>query len=346
MVGLRKFHHFLLAVVAVFCFIESNAQSSGTDSYSILNLKNNAKTAALGMSFLPSLTDDIGAAINNPSTISTENHNDFSLGYSSFFAGINQATIAASHSINNIGSFGFGLQYLNYGSFDMTEENGDVTGKFSAADYVFTLAWGRMLDSNIYIGTNIKPVFSQYESYSAFALAIDLAVSYQSKDRSWAASFMARNMGAEISKFAQADGKLPFELQFAASKRLAHAPLVLYLGLNNLQKWNIREDDPLNPRDEADLGGNVREESAVAAFTDNLFRHVQIGAEFIPSKYFYLAFGYSWKQNREMKLDDAFSVAGLSYGVGINYKGFRLAYSRCEYHRYGSPNYISLLIRL
>ncbi|MEE1203102.1 MAG: hypothetical protein UHN59_02265, partial [Bacteroidales bacterium] len=76
------------------------------------------------------------------------------------------------------------------------------------------------------------------------------------------------------------------------------------------------------------------------------FRHVQIGAEFIPSKYFYLAFGYSWKQNREMKLDDAFSVAGLSYGVGINYKGFRLAYSRCEYHRYGSPNYISLLVRL
>lgn len=346
MTPLRKFPALLFMATMILCFGKINAQISGTDSYSVLNLKNNAKTAALGMSFLPSLCDDIGAAINNPSTISSLNHNDFSLGYTSLFAGINQASIAASHSLNNIGSFGFGLQYLNYGKFDMTEENGDVTGSFSAADYVFTLAWGRMLDSNIYIGTNIKPVFRQYESYSSFALAIDLAVSYQSKDRTWAASFMARNMGAEIRKFADVDAKLPFELQFAASKRLKHAPFVIYLGLNNLQKWNIRENDPLNPRDETDLSGNVRKENRFAAFADNLFRHVQIGAEFVPSKYFYLAVGYSWKQNREMKLDDAFSVAGLSYGFGVNYDRFRLAYSRCEYHRYGSPNYISLLVRL
>jgi hypothetical protein len=236
--------------------------------------------------------------------------------------------------------------FVNYGNFDMTEENGDVTGRFTAADYVFILSWNKMLDSNIYIGANLKPVFCQYESYSSSAIAIDLGVSYQSDDRTWALSFLARNMGTQITRFALADATLPFELQLTASKKLAHAPFVVYLGLNNLQKWNIREEDPLNPRDEVDLSGNVTKENKFAGFTDNLFRHVQAGVEFVPSQHFYIALGYSWKQNREMNLTDAFSIAGLSYGFGINYRQFRIAYSRCEYHRYGSPNFVSLLIKL
>jgi hypothetical protein len=47
-----------------------------------------------------------------------------------------------------------------------------------------------------------------------------------------------------------------------------------------------------------------------------------------------------------MKVDDAFSFAGLSYGVGINYKAYSLSYARNEYHIYGSPNYITLSCKL
>jgi hypothetical protein len=333
-------------LIALFSTFITFAQIGGTNSYSILNLKHNARNAALGMDFLPSFCDDIGVAISNPSGISPLNHGNISLSYTNFFGDINQASIATAYNTKNIGTFALGLQYLNYGNFDMTEENGDVTGRFTAADYVFILSWNKMLDSNIYIGANLKPVFCQYESYSSSAIAIDLGVSYQSDDRTWALSFLARNMGTQITRFALADATLPFELQLTASKKLAHAPFVVYLGLNNLQKWNIREEDPLNPRDEVDLSGNVTKENKFAGFTDNLFRHVQAGVEFVPSQHFYIALGYSWKQNREMNLTDAFSIAGLSYGFGINYRQFRIAYSRCEYHRYGSPNFVSLLIKL
>ncbi len=337
---------FCCLVLLSLCFGKLFAQDGGANAYSVLTLRSNAKTAALGMDFLPGFTDDVGAAINNPSALGAHNHNDFSLTYTALFAGINQASLAYSHSVDKIGSFALGLQYLNYGKFDMTEENGDVVGSFSASDYVITISWGKMLDSNVFIGANIKPTFSQYETYSSSAIAIDLAVSYQSNDRSWAASLMARNMGTQLTKFAYEDASLPFDLQLALSKKLKHAPFTVYLGLNSLHRWNIRENDPLNPRDEVDLNGNVIKENKFSGFADNLFRHVQVGAEFTPSKYFYLSVGYSWKQNREMSLSDAFSLAGLSYGFGINYKQFRLAYSRCEYHRYGSPNYVSLLVKL
>lgn len=337
----------LLAISVLFLsFGDCFSQFGGESSYSVLTLAQSAKTRALGVDFVSSFTDDVSMVITNPATLSSLNHKTFSLTYAYLFSGINQAALAASRTVDKLGSFAIGFQYLNYGNFDMTEENGDIVGKFSAADYVFTFSWSRMLDSNVYIGANIKPVFSKYESYSSSAIALDLSVGFQSKDRTWSASLMARNMGTQIMKFANEDASLPFDLAFAASKKLNHAPFVLYLELNNLHRWNIREDDPLNPRDKTDLNGNVEKENEVSGFLDNMFRHVQFGVEFVPSKYFYLAAGYSWKQNREMQVSDAFSLAGLSYGFGLNYRQFRLAYSRCEYHKYGSPNYVSLLIKL
>lgn len=322
------------------------SQLGGTHAYSILNLRNSAKTAALGVDVLSCFTDDVSAVMTNPSIISTENHNDFALTYTALFDGISQAGLAYSYSLGAFGNLGAGLQYLNYGDFEMTEENGDVVGRFTANEYAFTLAWSKMLDSNVYIGASLKPIYSQYETYSSFALAIDLAVSYQSNNRSWAASVIARNIGKQISTFATQEESLPFDLQLALYKKLKHAPLSIYASITNLHKWNIREDDELNPRDEVDLNGEVRKENKFVGIMDNALRHLQFGVEFTPSKYFYLALGYSWKQNREMQIDDTFSLAGLSYGVGLNYKQFRLAYSRNEYHRYGSPNFITFLVRL
>lgn len=340
--------HKLLLVISLLFLSVGNcfSQFGGENAYSVLTLQQSAKTRALGVDFISSFTDDISAVMTNPATLSPLNHKTFALTYTYLFSGINQAVLAGGYSVKGIGTFALGFQYLNYGNFDMTEENGDVVGKFSAADYVITLSWGKMLDSNVYIGANLKPVFSKYESYSSSAIAIDLSVGFQSNDRTWSASLMARNMGAQIKKFANEDSSTPFDLEFAAAKKLNHAPFILYLELNNLHKWDIREDDPLNPRDKTDLNGNVEKENRFSGFMDNLFRHVQIGTEFVPSKYFYLALGYSWKQNREMQVGDAFSLAGLSYGFGLNYRQFRLAYSRCEYHKYGSPNYVSLLIKL
>jgi hypothetical protein len=336
----------LIILVVLLSTSGVKSQIGGSAIYSVLTLQSSAKTAALGMDFLPCFTEDVSAIINNPSTISERNHNDIGITYTSLFNGINQTSLAYSHSIDKIGNLALGVQYLNYGSFDMTEENGDVVGKFTAADYVFTLSWGKILDSNVFIGANLKPVFSQYESYNGFALAIDLAASYQSSDRTWALSLMARNMGKQIKKLANEDFSLPFDLQLSASKKLAHAPLTVYAAITDLHRWNLREDDPLNPRDEIDLNGEITKENKFVGIIDNAFRHLQIGVEFTPSKYFYIAAGYSWKRNREMQINDAFSIAGLSYGIGINYSRFRLSYSRNEYHRYGAPNYVSLLIKI
>ena len=95
MIGNSKYNKYVAAfVVLSLLSLSLSAQMGGTNSYSFLNLKRSAKTAALGMDFLPSITDDVGAALTNPTTLSPINHKDVSITYTNFFNEINQAAIA------------------------------------------------------------------------------------------------------------------------------------------------------------------------------------------------------------------------------------------------------------
>ena len=338
-----------IAIVSILClsFFGSKAQQEIYEAYSVLNLRSSARVAALGMNFLPWQVNDVSVAITNPSILSSQMNNQFAVGYTNLFAGTWQGNFAYSHTFNKVGSMSFGMNYVGYGDFKRTEPNGDEKGDFSVNDYMFTIGWGRMLDSNVYIGANLKPIFSQYESYSSFALAFDLSATYVSDNRSFTATLMARNFGTQLKTFNEIEEKLPFELELGISKKLKHAPFQIFVMATNLQKWDLRENDPLNPRDEIDpFSGEIKRENKFSGILDNSFRHLNFGANFQPSKNFYLAFGYSWKQSREMYLQDAFSLAGFSYGFGFQIKKFQLSYARNEYHKYGSPNHLTLLVSL
>ena len=336
-----------LTIILSLSFFASIAQNELYEAYSVLKLRSSARVASLGMDFLPWQVNDVSVAITNPSILNSQMNNQFAIGYTNLFADIWQGNLAYSHSFDKIGNFSFGMNYVGYGKFKRTEANGDEKGDFSANDYMFTIGWGRMLDSNVYIGANFKPIFSQYENYSSFAIAFDLAATYISDNRSFTATFMARNFGTQLKSFYEIEEKLPFQLELGISKKLQHAPFQVFVMATNLQKWNLREDDPLNPRDKVDpFTGEIKRENTFLGGLDNTFRHLNFGANFQPSKNFYIAFGYSWKQSREMYIQDAFSLAGFSYGFGFQIKKFQLSYARNEYHKYGSPNHLTLLVRL
>jgi hypothetical protein len=344
-----------LLFIGMFLFMPNYAQKGGSNLYGFLNNFNqNATIASLGMDFVCVWTDDINLVLSNPSLLSERVNNDFSLTYTDIFAGIAQYSLAYSHTFKTFGSFAFGVQYLNYGKFSYTEANGDyhyndngTTQTFYVSDYAFHIAWGKQLDENVFIGATVKPVISQYESYSAFALAFDVAASYIGTNRLWGLTFMLRNFGSQLKSFNTEKETMPFDVAINVSKKLKHAPLTLYASFTDINRWNLRMEDPLNVSQQTDIEGNIiNEESAFLNELDNAFRHLLVGIKLSPFKYFDISLGYSWKRNREMSVGDAFSLTGLSYGINVYIKQFTLSYARSEYHKYGSPNYISLSVKL
>ena len=289
---------------------------------------------------------DLTIGIDNPSLICDGMASSGVLSFVPMFSGSNMGTLAYAHRFDRIGTVVFGFHFVNYGRFDEYDEEDNYLGGFSAGDYSISVGWGMWLDSNFSVGATFKPVLSQYESYTAFAVLFDVAGSYVSDDRRFAATLMGRNIGAQIVTFDETVEHVPFELSAELSYKLKNAPFRLFFAATELQRWNLRYEDPLNPTTTTDpFTGEVTKESWLAGTFDNLMRHTLMGVELSLGKSLFARVGYSWRQTAEMRGFDAFNLSGFSFGLGLRTKKFEFSYARHNYHLSQAPNYLTLSYR-
>ncbi len=295
------------------------------------------------MDYLAVPSPSVSLALDNPSLIALPLSDNIALGYIAMFRGSGFGTAAYAHTFQKVGTMVFGLRYCSYGSFDGYTFDDVSTGTFHAADYIFSIGWGRAIDSNFFIGATLKPIYSHYDSYSAFAFAIDVAASYISDSRRFSASVMGRNIGAQIITFSSNVEHLPYEITAGMSYKLRNAPFRLFVNLAELQHWNLAYDDALNPTTTVDpFSGTVKTQSDIATFFDNMGRHLHVGVELNITQSFFARVGYNYRQTKEMKAAETLNVSGFSFGFAFRIKGFEIAYSHNNYHLWQAPNYISI----
>ena len=324
-------------------FTSASAQIAGLNTLSLLDRGSSARTAGLGFDYLSLYGGDVATALDNPSLITTDLHNQAALSYINMFRGTNMGSLAYARKLGKVGTLVFGFHFNSYGRFEEYDEEDNYLGDFYAADYALSVGWGMWIDSNFSIGANFKPVLSQYESYTALAVAFDLAGSYTSNDRRFASTLMARNIGAQIMTFDETVEHLPFELSASLSYKLKNAPFRIFFAATELQKWNLRYNDKLNPTSQVDaFTGEVTEEKPFVGFMDKLMRHTVFGVELNIGTALFARVGYSYRQMAEMKGADALNMSGFSFGVGLHVKKFEFSYARSNYHYGQAPNYFTL----
>lgn len=321
-------------------------QSDGT--YDFLNMSSSARVAALGGTFLPINDSDIQSVASNPSLINHVTNNSLSLSYVDYYNDINIGTIQYGRTFEKIGSFAGTIQYNDYGDFYYSDATGiQQNTNFSVSDYIINIGWGRQLNERLSIGANMKFAGLQYEDNSSFAVAVDIAGTYQSENN-WVFSFVARNIGAELyNNYQGYRAKLPFRLQAGASKKLEHLPLTFIFVYDNVQKWDLSYDDPLDLENNYDpMTGEMKQKSKMDKFAKNLFSHVVAAGELNIGKNLVIRIGYNYGLRQNMKTPTKKGAVGFSYGFGINIYKFKISYSRSEMHIHGSPNYITITTNL
>ncbi len=344
-----KRRYLILFVMTLFV-IEIQGQTSN-GAYSFLDMTSSARVAALGNTALSIYDNDIELAAYNPSLITYEMHKDVVLSYVNYYAGINYGMLQYGHhfySDHDRGTFTATMQFHSYGSMKYADEQGNVDGStFTPSDFNMMIGWGRQLTPHWSIGANVKFAGIQFERYKTFALAADVAASYRT-DNGWMFSATARNIGYELySNFEGDRNKLPFHLSAGISKRLEHVPFLFSVVYENIQKWDLTYDDPLDLDGNYDaITGTTKEKSGAAKFADNLMRHIVIGGEIYIGKNLVLRAAYNYGMRQNLKTPTAKGLCGFSYGIGIRIWELSINYSRSEMHIYGSPNYITISTNL
>ncbi len=320
----------------------ANAQVGGVKTYAFLNLPNSAKISALG-GFNVSLKDP-NIIFSNPALMDSSTANFFNLSYVNYFAGVNWGYSSYTFKPSKYGNFAVGIQYINYGDFTAADEIGNITGSFTASDYIFTALWSYKLDSFWSVGVSLKPILSAYEIYSSFGLASDLGLNYISRSGNFSAGLVFRNFGTQIKPYVSGNyEKLPFDVQFGVSQRLAHAPFRFSLLLHDLNKFDLSYTVP---QTSTNLLSTNTSKSAMGEFADLSLRHLIAGVEILPSKSFYIAIGYNYQRRQEMKLDTYSGLTGFSTGLGINLKKFSFNYGIAKYHAVGSSQNFTISLNL
>jgi len=344
-----KIRYTLLLLVAFLIIIpRTHAQVGGESTYEFLNLPNSARIAALGGSYLAVYDKDITLTLANPSLITEDMHNNLGFSFIDYYTDINYGYAQYARTFKKIGTFVASLQFINYGEFDRADETGQRNGTFTAGEYALNIGWGRKLSPHWSIGANIKGIYSSFESYNSWGIAVDVAGSYIHEKAGFTASLIARNIGLQLGTYYSGQTHpLPFELQLGMSQGLKHLPLTFSFLYHTMQTWDLTYEDPLVVAENTDpITGEETQQSGFADFGDKLMRHIVIGAELNITDFLSLRGGYNYGRRQDNQVSTKKSTVGFSWGIGLRISKFHFSYARSRYHLAGSPNYITLTFNL
>lgn len=325
-------------------------QLGGRATYEFLNLTPSARVSALGGNLITVRDDDVNLAYANPAMLNAEVHQALAFSHNFHFNGISNGYFAYGHHLQKADlSLHAGIQYVNYGTFDQTNDRGEIEGEFKASEYAFVLGGAKMVDERLALGANLKMITSQLESYTSLGFTSDLAAMYLDTASNLAISLVFRNVGSQVQTYREANFEpLPFDLQLGISKKLEYLPFRFSVIYHHLDRWNVIYDDPNRENATISFGDVDTERSPTSIWIDNFFRHLIFNGEFLLGKKenLRLRLGYNHYLRKELSVENFRSLAGFTFGFGIKINRFRLDYGRTNYHLAGGTNHLSISTNL
>src|SRR5699024_3610746 len=100
------------------------------------------------------------------------------INYIDYLADINYSSLAYVHHWEKTGTWGFGLQYMDYGTFEGFDEGGNEASDFNARDYAITISHAHTIGA-FTLGSNLKFAQSILGPYGASALLLDIGGVYK-----------------------------------------------------------------------------------------------------------------------------------------------------------------------
>jgi len=337
---LKKIIFFNVFFCSTFCF----AQLGGQSTYQFLNLVSSPRQAALGGKVLTNIDWDVTQALYNPSTINVEMDNQLALNYTSYLGGITYGTAAYAYTWDRrVQTYHAGLTYINYGEFAGYNEFGEETGEFSGTEMALSLGYAAQVGfTDFYVGANLKFINSSLERFTSFGIATDLAIIYINKRLDFQGTLVVRNLGTQITTYAETYESLPLEIDIGLSQKLKNVPLRWHITLENLQQWPIGNPNPA--RTTTDFDGNQTPEKV--GFLAQVIRHTIVGAELFPNKGFNIRLGYNFRRAEELRILEQRNFSGLSAGFSIRLNKMRFSYTHAKYTAAANSNFFGLQVDL
>jgi hypothetical protein len=273
----------------------------GQSPYDFLQLGISARTAGLAGAFV-SVAEDPAAVFINPAAIGTVNESRLSFTLLKHALDINSGAATYMLKPGNTGErISVSALFTSYGSFDRTDNNGAVTGSFSASNLALSATYSNVLDSNLTYGFTGKLIYASLADASSMAIAADAGVLYRFPKSRTNIGFSILNIGTQLSRFNGYSESLPVDVRLGINHRLRGLPLLINFSFHHLA-------------DEVDV------------FFDRI-ANFSVGGEIVLSKVIDVRVGYDNVVRDAVSTEGQRKLSGFSAGLGIKTKPVLIDYA-------------------
>jgi hypothetical protein len=289
----------------------------GTTAFEFLRNDVGARAAALGGSFLTS-SDDPNLLFSNPAGLATLSTRRVSVGFFKHLLDINSGSVSFGTEIPRLGFIGAGVNYINYGEFKRTGEEGQDLGTFGAGDLSLTAGYASELRAGLTYGVAAKFIYSAIAEAHSTAGALDFGLQYAAVPGRVVVGASVLNLGTQFNPYVSTREPLPLDVQIGASVAPEHLPAVIMLSFHKLNE------------DQDNFGKRLKQ--------------FIVGVEFTASPNVLLRVGYNNERRQELKIGQSSGLAGFSIGGGILTGAYTIDYAFTSYGKIGSVHRISIAL--
>ena len=199
-------------ILAACLFAPAGAWAAASGAGAVFKLGAGSKAAALSEAFTAGAGDP-AVMFSNPAGLAHEKGSSAMASHSVWFESVNYTVAAYNRHSEKYGTFGFGLQMLNYGEIDSTDNTGVADGSFSPRDLALSAGLGRALGENWTAGAQVKFLSSKIEN-SASAFLADLGAQY--RRGAVTAGLSLQNAGTKL-KYGSVSESVPTQVRLGAA---------------------------------------------------------------------------------------------------------------------------------
>lgn len=307
------------SVCPLFCLafvLAGTAAAQDASGYGYLHLPVSARGWALGGTSISVVEPELSLAEQNPSLLCREMSGQMVLSYTRLQGDANLGYAAYAGKFLEQGAWSVGMRFIDYGDFKGYDEWGSPTGSFGVKDMSLQGAVGYPVNDRLRIGAQMKFLYSSYESYSAFAMGVDVGMNYYDEAEGNSFSVTLTNLGGQFKAlYDERKESMPTQLNLGWSHELQHLPFCFSITGYHLLDWD---------HDFVDGNGTVQSYKNA----EMVFNHLIFGLEWTSSDHIWFAASYNYRNQRRFIGQGGF-LRGVGLGAGVNYGklAFQVAYA-------------------
>ncbi|MCH5346928.1 MAG: type IX secretion system protein PorQ [Muribaculaceae bacterium] len=324
-----------VATMAIVALVGRAAESS--PAYNFLNIPSSTLAYGLGGINITNIFDDVNNIDQNPALLGAEYHKQIGLNYMHYVGGSNFAGAKFALRGSERSAWAAGIQYFGYGEIKGMDEMGNPTSNFSPKDLTVNVMYSHDITERLRGGINLKFVSSNYEQYSALALATDLGINYYDDERDLSLSVVVANLGGQIKRFNDSYDRLPIDVRLGWSQSFGTLPFRFSVTAWNLTQWKL----PYYDAGDGSVDIGLKE-----SFGSNLFRHLIFAADYMPSQNFHIGLGYNYKTRTDMSTYSRSFLSGFSIGAGLKAGRFGVGLALAQPHTGATTFMVNLSMSL